>query len=81
MKLPWYVKSFYDKEKDCYFLKVNKWWALWSLFKYYLFMRWIKKHSYPYNWHTLTSDIEVKSGVQYWSTPNAIDMESWTNAK
>lgn len=79
MKTPWYVKMLYNKEKDCYILKVNKWWAVWRYIQINLFFRWVRRNSTLVNWHTLTDDKEIENGMKYWKTPTKKDFDLLTH--
>ena len=76
MKLPWYVKSFYDKEKKAYYIRVNKWWAVFRYLQIHLFISWINKNYYLVSWGELTDDIEVQTYSDGWGKPNSNDATS-----
>ena len=73
MKLPWYIKSFYDAEKKCYILKVNKWWAFWRFIQIHLFLRWIRKNTYPYNFYNISQEVVIEDASKYWDIPKQSD--------
>ena len=79
MNLPWYVKSFYNAEKRCYILKVNKWWAFWRYIQIHFVMRWINKNTYLFSWNEMRNDIEIPDTLSCWNVPNHDDLEKITN--
>ena len=67
--LPWYVKTFYDKEKDQIVIRTNPWWRLYKNFCFLIFLRFLRKNYYPWNWYNDTKEIRVDCHSHGWEIP------------